>query len=61
MVIRGPTSFGHLKTVDGEICETFHEACLRRGLLEDDGEWELCLRDAGAKRLQSKNKLFIFN
>lgn len=46
MVVRGPVSFDALKTVDDEVCETFHEACLRRGLLENDGEWELCLRDA---------------
>ena len=35
-----------MKTVDGHVCETFHEACLKHGLLEDDGEWEICLRDA---------------
>ena len=46
MVVRGPTSFDDLKTVDGEVCETFHEACLKRGLLEDDGEWDICLQDA---------------
>jgi hypothetical protein len=46
MVVRGPRSFDDLKTVDGVICNTFHEACLKRGLLEDDGEWEICLRDA---------------
>jgi hypothetical protein len=28
------------------VSETFHAACLTRGLLEDDGEWELCLQDA---------------
>ena len=41
MVVKGPRSFDELKTVDGEICETFHDACLKRGLLEDDGEWEI--------------------
>lgn len=46
MVVRGPRSFNDLKTVDGEVCETFHDACLKRGLLEDDEEWEICLRDA---------------
>jgi hypothetical protein len=30
------TSFVDLKTVEGEICETFREACQRPGLLEDD-------------------------
>ena len=46
MVVRGPKSFDDLKTVDSHVCETFHEACLKHGLLEDDGEWEICLRDA---------------
>ena len=39
-----PRSFEDLKTVDSHTYETFHEACLRRGLLEDDGEWEMCLQ-----------------
>lgn len=46
MVVKGPKSFEDLKSVNGSICETFHEACLRRGLLEDDREWNICLQDA---------------
>ena len=46
MVIKGPRSFDELKTIDGVICNTFHEACLKRGLLEHDGEWEICLQEA---------------
>ena len=46
IVVRGPKSFDDLKTVNGEHCETFQRACVKRGLLEDDGEWEICLRDA---------------
>jgi len=46
MVTRGPKSFDDLRTVDGILCESFHEACLKRGLLEDDGEWLICLQDA---------------
>ena len=46
MVVKGPTSFEDLRTVDDEICETFRDACLKRGLLEDDSEWEMCLHDA---------------
>lgn len=46
MVVKGPHSFDDLKTVDGEICDTYHDACLKRGLLEDDREWEICLQDA---------------
>lgn len=46
MVIRGPKSFNDLKTVNSESCETFHEACINLGLLDDDGKWEICLQDA---------------
>jgi len=38
-VVRGPTSFQNLRTVDGKVCATFKEACIALGLLEDDGEW----------------------
>lgn len=60
MVIRGPKSSDDLKTVDSEICETFHDACLRRGLLEDDDEWELCLQDAAEIQTESQLRhLFV--
>ena len=45
-VVKGPRSFEDLRTYNGIICDTFHEACLARGLLEDDGEWHQCLQDA---------------
>ena len=45
-VAKGPRSFGELRTYNGVIHDTFHEACLVRGLLEDDGEWRECLQDA---------------
>ena len=44
--VRGPTSFQALKTVDGEVCGTFREACKKRGLLEDDAQWEATLQEA---------------
>ncbi|GBL69571.1 hypothetical protein AVEN_32799-1 [Araneus ventricosus] len=34
--IREPTSFTDLKTVGGQVCETYREACIKLGLLEDD-------------------------
>ena len=46
MVVRGAKSFDDLKNVNGVHCETFQSACLHRGLLEDDGEWRMCLQDA---------------
>jgi hypothetical protein len=42
----GPTSFEDVRTVDGVVCPTFKEACLRLKLLEDDKEWQDCLEEA---------------
>jgi hypothetical protein len=44
--IRGATSFQALRTVDGIVLPTYREACLRHGLLQDDGEWNICLTEA---------------
>jgi len=45
-VMKGPTSFKDLRTVDGVLYPTFRDTCIARGLLEDDGEWVTCLEDA---------------
>jgi hypothetical protein len=47
-VVRGPKSFQDLRTYQGHVYNTFQEACLAQGLLEDDNEWEQCLREASA-------------
>nr|XP_060632277.1 uncharacterized protein LOC132775579 [Anolis sagrei ordinatus] len=44
--VRGPTSFTFLKTVNGEVCNTFREACQKLGLLEDDQHWNFTLSEA---------------
>ena len=44
--IRGPQSFAHLRIVEGNLCGSFHEACLRLGLLEDDNQYHLALQEA---------------
>lgn len=46
--VKGPTSFSHLRTVDGEECQTYREACQRLQLLETDQHWETTLMDASA-------------
>ena len=45
-VVRGPTSFDDLKTINGVLYPTFYDSCRLRGLLEDDGEWDMCLAEA---------------
>ena len=46
-VVKGATSFEDLRRYNTlEPYPTFHEACLARGLLEDDGEWNQCLAEA---------------
>lgn len=44
--VRGPTSFENLRTVNGELCATYREACQRLNLLEDDSHWDDTLADA---------------
>jgi hypothetical protein len=34
--------------VDDQQCETFREACSKRGLLEDDAHWDKALEEAAA-------------
>ena len=50
-VVRGPTSFQDLKTVDGDVCATYKEACQRRGLLESDAHWDQALAEAALTRM----------
>ena len=45
-VVRGATSFQHLRTVDGLVHPTFKAACVALRLLEDDGEWMAMFTDA---------------
>ncbi|CAG8588520.1 237_t:CDS:2 [Cetraspora pellucida] len=46
--VRGATSFDNLKTVNGYVCESFKEVCIRLGLLQDDAEWDACLLETSA-------------
>lgn len=45
MRIKGATSFEYLKTVNGEIKETFTDACLAHGFIENDQEWTNAMRE----------------
>jgi hypothetical protein len=42
----GATSFEDLRSLNGQVYDTFKEVCRARGLLEDDREWLLCLQEA---------------
>ena len=59
--VRGPTGFEDLRTVNGRLCPTFKQACIERGLLENDDEWNSCFEDAklynSGKQLRS---LFVY-
>jgi PIF1-like helicase/Helitron helicase-like domain at N-terminus len=44
--IPGATSFECLRTVDGLVCDSFKDACLKLHLLEDDNEYHRCMEDA---------------
>ncbi|UYV67989.1 hypothetical protein LAZ67_5002727 [Cordylochernes scorpioides] len=44
--VRGPTSFAALRTINGVLCQTYKEACLHLGLLENDQQWHHCIQEA---------------
>jgi len=45
--VPGATSFQHLHTVDNIIYDTFKDACVALGILQDVREWDDCLQEAG--------------
>ena len=48
--VKGPTSFDFLKTVDGVSCSTYHDACLKLGLLANDSQWSSTIEEAAISR-----------
>ncbi|GFX88198.1 ATP-dependent DNA helicase [Trichonephila clavipes] len=44
--IRGPISFQDLRTVNGQLCSTYRQACQELNLLENDAHWDTALDDA---------------
>ena len=45
-IVKGPTCFEDIRTVDGVLYNTFKEACHALGLLDNDDEWHEALREA---------------
>ena len=52
-IVTGATSFPHLRTVNGTVHNTFKQACVALGLLQDDQEWVQCLTEASQMQLGS--------
>lgn len=53
-VLRGPTSFENLRSVDEQTRATFREACEMRGLLENDNHWNMTMDEAVLCRSAAK-------
>ena len=57
--VRGPTSFTDLLTVNGEICASFQEAVIKRGIIETDSIADLCfLENVNVQMPSTLRKLF---
>ena len=46
-IVRDVTSFEDLHTINGTLYPYFKKACIALGLLQDDEEWDQCLKEAG--------------
>ena len=58
--VSSATSFQDLRTYNGVVHPSFHEARRQRGLLNDDTEWNNCLREAAlSQSLASLRQLFV--
>ncbi|XP_021722678.1 uncharacterized protein LOC110690157 [Chenopodium quinoa] len=49
--VQSPTSFEYLRTVNVHVCDTFQEANLKLGLVEDDDIDDLCMSEAKESQL----------
>jgi len=45
-IVKGPTSYKEIRTVNSILYDSFKSACVARGLLEDDNEWNEALAEA---------------
>jgi len=58
--VRGATSFNELRTVNGNLCETYKDACSKLNLLDDDAEWRECLGDAVQSQMPTLQLRILF-
>ena len=55
MHIKGPTCFEDLKyDYENNLCESYYECCLKRGLVQLDDELHLIMKDMGKYELANK-------
>lgn len=45
-IVKGPMSFQDIRTYNGRVYETYKEACVARGMLEDDRQYTSAMDDA---------------
>uniref|UniRef100_A0A0L8HLX3 ATP-dependent DNA helicase n=1 Tax=Octopus bimaculoides TaxID=37653 RepID=A0A0L8HLX3_OCTBM len=57
--VTGATSFDDLKSADGNVCPTFQEACLRRGLISDDREIRCAMEETASIRIGDSLREFV--
>jgi hypothetical protein len=59
-VVKGPTSFEDLRTFDGVLHDNFKSACIARGLLDSDEQWDRSLAEAALWQTGSQlRELFV--
>uniref|UniRef100_A0A182PWS4 ATP-dependent DNA helicase n=1 Tax=Anopheles epiroticus TaxID=199890 RepID=A0A182PWS4_9DIPT len=56
---KGPTSYEDLRTVNGTVYETFQQAAIKEGLLQDDSEWDRALEEAATYRMPAQLRHFF--
>ena len=59
-IVKGPTSFDDLRTFDGILYDNFKSACIARGLLDSDEQWDRSLTEAAVWQSGSQlRELFV--
>ncbi|MCO5596686.1 hypothetical protein L7F22_050754 [Adiantum nelumboides] len=56
---KGCRSFEDIRTFNGQVYDTFKEACNARGLLQVDDEWFLCLEEASFQQTGKQLRLLF--
>ena len=58
--VKGPQSFTDLKTVDGEVLSNFQEACIKRGLYENDSAIDQAFEEGASITIKDKKLRQLF-